>query len=1320
MVSKFSVKKPMTVAVAVILVILLGVISFMHMTTDLLPSLDLPYVAVITTYPGASPEKIEQTVTKPLEKTIATTSGVEKLTSVSSENSSMIIVQFTQGTNMDSAMIDLNGKIDLVKGAFDDAVSAPTLMRINPDMMPVMVASVDADGRSLTETTDLVNETVLPALERVAGVASVSASGLVEDRLEVTLSQEKIDALNDRLLAAVDSKLAETQQQLDDAEAKLNDAETTLNSQSQSQTQQLAQGSQALAAGQQQLQSALTNLPATEQDLKDQLTELKNQRDLLKAAVDGLAQIDAACPDIPGALAGLAGGIDQVQSAIDGLDAQIEVLEALPNLDEVQQAQLAALRQARDEAQAQLDPLKTQQAQLQQLQQQRDALMENLKQMNMETPEAQQAALLQLDTGITQLEQGLAALPETKEQLQQQLNELNEKATQLESGKVMLSTELAKASAQLSQSKVQLEQGKTQFEAARETAYQNAGLDGVITAEMLSGVLQAENFAMPAGSITEDGQSYIVKVGDAFAQTEELSGLVLMDTKVEGVGEVTLADVADIAVSDNAGEYYAKINGNDGVLLTLQKQSTASTTEVCHNIQDTMEALMAENPGLHLISLQDQGRYIDIIIRTVLENLLMGGALAIVILFIFLRDIKPTMIIAFSIPISLMFAVTLMYFTGVTMNIISLSGLALGVGMLVDNSIVVIENTYRLRAQGMSAAQAAVKGASQVAGAIVASTLTTICVFLPIVFTEGISRQLFTDMGLTIGYSLVASLIVALTLVPAMSSGLLRHDVQKRHRIFDAITHFYAKVLRLALKHKLLPIALVLVLLVVSVFGALGNGTAFMPETDSQQVMVTLEMPEGSKQADTRAMADTVLERLIDIPGIQTVGALESSDTNMSLYVLLSEQRDQTSQQIGRAIEAATADLDCAVTASGSSMDISALGGSGIQVVLQGENLDTLTELAQDVQRMLQDVPGTKDVSDVLEGGNPELMVSVDKNRAMGYGLTVAQVYQQIAQKLKGETNATTLNLSEGDLPVVIVDPASQGITSANLGELEITTAAGNSAAQGQASAQVAIPGEDDEENGEDEEEAPKSVPLSDIAAISQRDSLSSINHTDQQRTLSVSTSVDADHNIGLVSDEIQKRLDAMEMPAGYSAAISGESETINSTMNDLILMIALAVVFIYLIMVAQFQSLRSPFIVMFTIPLAFTGGFLALWLCGFEVSIIAMLGLLVLAGIVVNNGIVFVDYANQLRAEGMERREALVEAGRARLRPILMTALTTILGLSTMAMGVGMGADMIQPMAVVTIGGLTYATLLTLFIVPILYDLMNKKAPKRVEIEEG
>ena len=430
-------------------------------------------------------------------------------------------------------------------------------------------------------------------------------------------------------------------------------------------------------------------------------------------------------------------------------------------------------------------------------------------------------------------------------------------------------------------------------------------------------------------------------------------------------------------------------------------------------------------------------------------------------------------------------------------------------------------------------------------------------------------------------------------------------------------------------------------LLVVSVFGALGNGTAFMPETDSQQVMVTLEMPEGSKQADTRAMADTVLERLIGIPGIQTVGALESSDTNMSLYVLLSEQRDQTSQQIGRAIEDATADLDCAVTASGSSMDISALGGSGIQVVLQGENLDTLTELAQDVQRMLQDVPGTKDVSDVLEGGNPELMVSVDKNGAMGYGLTVAQVYQQIAQKAQeARPNATTLNLSEGDLPVVIVDPASQGHHQRQPRRLEITTAAGNSAAQGQAGAQVAIPGRTTRRTGRTRRRPPNPMPLSDIAAISQRDSLSSINRTDQQRTLSVSTSVDADHNIGLVSDEIQKRLDAMEMPAGYSAAISGESETINSTMNDLILMIALAVVFIYLIMVAQFQSLRSPFIVMFTIPLAFTGGFLALWLCGFEVSIIAMLGLLVLAGIVVNNGIVFVDYANQLRAEGMERRE--------------------------------------------------------------------------------
>ncbi len=1165
MFAKFSVKKPMTVIVAVLLVIILGVISFTSITTDMLPSMDLPYVAVITTYPGASPEKVEQSVTKPLEQTLSTTGGVEGITSISSENMSMVILQFTQGTNMDSAMIEMSGSVDRVKAQLDDAVGAPTLMKINPDMLPVMVASVDIDGKTAYETSKVVQDTVIPALERVEGVASVTATGLVEEKLQITLNKDKIDALNKKVLASIDASLAEKQTELEEAAKKLADGK--------------------------------------------------------KQAEEGLTQAQAA--------------VKQAQEGLDALAQQQEALAAKkaadlanPQLNAEQKAQLAIQYAAQEKA---------------------------------------------LADGIAQAEKGLEKAQGMADQLTATLSEL---AKQEE----------------------QLRQGQSQFEAAREEAYKQADMGTVITEAMIGQILAAENFSMPAGSLTDNGQSYAVKVGDAFASVEELSGLELMKLEAADNGVVKLSDVADIAMADNAGEMYAKINGNDGILLSMLKQSGASTAEVSHAIQKAMDKLAEEGEGLHILALSDQGKYIDIVINSVLQNLLMGGALAVLILLLFLRDIKPTAIIAVSIPVSLLFAVAMMYFSGVTMNVISLAGLALGVGMLVDNSIVVIENIYRLRAEGVPAAAAAVKGASQVAGAITASTLTTICVFLPIVFTEGISRQLFTDMGLTIAYSLIASLIIAMTLVPTLASRTLRKSVEKKHRLFEGFTQGYGKALGWSLRHRAVVLAAAVVLLAVSVLGAVSMGTAFMPSMDSSQIMVSMEMPKDSTDAEIRQMSDTVIDRLLEIEDVETVGAMQgggmmsSGSGGVSMYVLLKEKRAHTSDEVAALIGDKTADLPCEVTAQGSSMDISAMGGSGLEVTVKGDDMDRLQAIAKDVAAMMKEVEGTAEVSDGLEDTAPEIRVTVDKNKAMGYGLTVAQVYQKVAAALQTETTATTLTVENKEYPVIVLKGEEELLTKETLGEMTFSVT----------------------ENGEE-----TTVKLSDIAAVTVEQGLSSILREGQMRTLTVSAAIDVEHNIGLVSRELEKKLDGYGVPEGYTLEISGENETINSTLTELLKMVGLAIVFIYLIMVAQFQSLKSPFIVMFTIPLAFTGGLLALWMTGMEISVISMLGFLVLAGIVVNNGIVFVDYVNQLRLEGMEKTEALVLAGRTRIRPILMTALTTILGLFTLALGIGEGADMLQPMAVVTIGGLTYATLLTLFVVPALYSLFHRKPMKKIELEE-
>ena len=1343
MLPQFSVRKPYTVLVAVVLVLVLGVISFTGMTTDLLPAMELPYVVVMTTYPGASPEKIETTVTKPLEAVLGTTGGIKNVSSVSSENASIVILEFEQGTNMDSAMIELSSNVDLVSGQMDDAVGTPMLMKISPDMLPVMVASVDMDGMDVKEISAFADETVMPAFERIDGVASVDATGLVEQQVTVTLDQAKIDALNDKVLAGVDSGLADAQRELRegqakvaDGKAKLAEGEAALESQKGSALDKLAQGSA-------QVDGASATLSAL---LSEETTLTANQK-AFEAERDGYTQAKQGYEGINTALAGARDTARQAaaaaakQGVLDSVNALLAQMgrpavgtyeEAAAVYAQLQQTQpgLPALpdpavvgEQAAAAVPANVDALLAlDDASFEAFKTQAGALPggEQLAALTKESLTQLRDAVLRADTRLPEVEAELsnittrlAVISGMKPALEENLKKAQDAYAELEKGKMTAVNELTRGEVTLSTTKTQLEDAEQkladaqeQFDQARDAAYKKADLSGVLTADMLGNILMAQNFNMPAGYITEGEEQYLVKVGEEYASLEELENTLLMHMDVDGVGDVRLSDVADIALTDNAGESYAKVNGNDGVVLSFQKQSTASTATVSQRINSAIAQLQEQNPGLHITPLMDQGDYIDMVVGSVLSNLLWGGLLAIIVLIFFLKDAKPTFIVACSIPFSLMCAITLMYFTDVTLNIISLSGLALGVGMLVDNSIVVIENIYRLRSLGVPASKAAIQGAKQVSGAIFASTLTTICVFLPIVFTQGISRELFTDMGLTIAYSLLASLVVALTLVPAMGAAVLKNTKEKSHRWFDAFVEGYQRLLGWALRHKAPVLAGVTALLAISIFLTTQMGTAFIPAMDSPQMSAILTMPRGAAQQDAYAMADTVMERIAAVDGVETVGAMSggsgmssmmggsSSGGSITYYILLSDDRTATNADVSAAIEAQVADLDCTVEVQESTMDMSALGGSGVELVITGRGLDEMNAIADDLRGILRSTEGLVDISENSVTGNPETRITVDKYKAMQHGLTVAQIYSELAAELKAENTATTLTLDGTDTPVVVVKPAGQAPTRGNIMDHAFTVT-----------------------NAEGEEET---VRLYDIAAKQETDSVSSINRENGARTMSVSAGVDARHNIGLVSRELEKKLADYELPEGYTVEIAGENETINSAMTDLVKMIALAVVFIYLIMVAQFQSLMSPFIVMFTIPLAFTGGLLALWLTGSELSIIAMLGFLILAGVVVNNGIVFVDNINQLRLAGMDRTEAILETGRTRIRPVLMTALTTILAMSTMALGIGDGAEMTQPMAIVTIGGLTYATLLTLLVVPVLYDIFRKKPLYDPELDDA
>lgn len=1273
MLAKFSVKKPLTVLVAVILVLILGFVSFTSMTPDLLPNMDFPMAVLMTTYPGASPEEVETTVTKPLEQSMATLENINAVTSSSGENYSILFLEFNDSVNMDAISVDIREKISLIEGAWPESVGTPYLMKINPNILPVMIAAVDLDGADVTELTSFLNDTLINKLEGVAGVASISTSGAIEKQMNVLLSQEKIDAVNEKMQAALADQFDKADAELADAKAELENGKQELQNGHETLREEMGKAEGEIYSGKAQLDAADAAISAALEQADEQLPELKSQSKKMDQLIATLDQLEAA------------------QAAFDEQIAAIEAREDL-----TQEQKDAAIEQI------------TSSVEYHQVQIALDQIDDSLDEMGLNRQTIRTAASA-LEESVSGLESAMEYLEETQDGLSDGKITLEDAIAQMNEKKAGAEWEIYSALVQILIGETSLDSAQQQLDDARLEAEKN-DLGDTLTMDMVSSLLTAQNFSMPAGYITENGVDYLVRVGDKISDLEELQNLLLFDPGIEGMEPVYLRDVADIFLSDNAAETYAKMGKNNGVILSFNKQSNYATAEVTENLQKRFEQLCQEYEGLHFTPLMDQGDYIHMIINSVLENLAFGAVLAIIILLFFLKDVRPTFIIAVSIPVSVIFAIVLMYFSGVTLNMISLSGLAVGVGMLVDNSIVVIENIYRLRGKGYSAIQAAVSGAMQVAAAITSSTLTTVCVFLPIVFIEGVTRQLFTDMALTITYSLLASLIVALTVVPAMAQRTLRKNALKEHPWFDKLRNAYEKALGWTLKKKWVVLCGSLALLAFSLVWALSRGFSFMPSVDSAQISLELQMPEDSTLEQTAQVSDEIIERISAMDEVENVGAMLSSGTgsmlgmggsgedvtSVSMYILLKEDASTPVDELSRQISDACSNLGGEVTVSGSfdlgSM-MTTLGGSGVSINLYGDDLDLLQSTAEEIAGILKQVDGVAEVDNGIGDTTPELRITVDKQKAMENGLTVAQVYAEIAAAMKNETTSTTLNLENNDVSVVIVDGSATEISREEIENHAFTVT-----------------------NSEGEE---SQILLKEIASFSHTQSLSTIQRDAQRRYLTVSATLQDGYNVSLVTADVQKALEDYSLPAGLSIEFAGENETIMESIFELLKMLLMAVAFIYLIMVAQFQSLKYPFIVLFTIPLAFTGGLLGLMVCGMEISVISMIGFVMLAGIIVNNGIVLIDYVNQLRAEGVPTFEALVEAGATRLRPILMTTLTTVLGLSTMALGLGTGAQMMQPVAIVCIGGLLYATLMTLFVVPAIYDMMNKKEIHTVSEEE-
>lgn len=1291
MLSKLSVKKPYTVIVGVILVIVLGAVSLTKMTTDLLPDMSLPYALVITTDMGASPEKVESDVTAPVEASMATTSSIKNVSSASYDNYSMVILEYEQNANMDSVIIEIQQKLDQLEGSFPDGAGKPMIMQIDPDMMPVMVASADVEGMTQSEISDYVENELSPVLESIDGVASVSTTGTVEENIHVTLDQDKIDALNQKIQSKIEEQFTEPQEQLDQAAEQVESGRRQMESGKDQLANQLGQAENEVINGKSQAFVA-------ESDLSQNYTVLKATDELIKRAIPELQSIYEQGM-------GLKADIEQAQkeaqmNSDDGSRRIEELLEeAKISGDQEQINQILAMTGENQESIAEAGK------RLELLQEELLELNTSLNQQWADQLAALNVSLSSIDDipqVITQLSQkqveiqtAMAALQTAQEQVTDGKTTLDDAYVTLNRMEIDGILEMSEASAQLAVGEVRLEQGQEKLDESKQSALDSADLNQILSVEILGGILTAQNFSMPAGYVNEDKKQYLVRVGDKVSSVEKLKDLVLVDVGLDGIEPIRLSDVAETEVVDDTGDSYSKVNGNPAIMLSIEKQTGYSTGDVTKRIKTRFESLEKENDKLHMTILMNQGVYIDTIVESVMENMIVGAILAVLILILFLKDIKPTLVIACSIPLSVVFAIVLMYFTGISLNIISLSGLALGVGMLVDNSIVVIENIYRLRNQGLSIRKAAVEGAGQVAGAIFASTLTTVCVFAPIIFTEGITRQLFVDIALTIAYTLAASLIVALTFVPMMASGALKNTREIKHPWFDRILDGYEKVLRVALRFKPIVLICVVVFLVASVTLSVSKGFTFMDmNMETEQLTVTVSAKEDEKLTfeELTERADEVVDKISGISGVDSIGAMAGgggimsmggSTDSVTMYVLIDDS-GATGSEITASIQALTADLDCDVNTDSSASDMSSFFGSGISVRVSGKDLDKLQKLAGQIAEVVEKTEGTVDVDDGLGDTTPSFTVKVDKEKAAKYGMTTAQVYQLVYKQLASNTSSTTISTDLKDYKVYVQSGEQADVTPGDIRKLTFPYT--------------------DRISGETTD-----IPLKDIAEFEEGESLNVINRSSQTRYISVTAGVDEDHNVTLVSNQIQKGLDKIKLPDGYEISMTGEDETIRDAMNQLYLMLILAVVFIYLIMVAQFQSFLSPFIIMFTIPLAFTGGFFALFVTDNEVGVVSMIGFVMLAGVIVNNGIVLVDYINQLRREGMDKKEAIVTAGRTRLRPILMTALTTILAMSTMAMGLGSGSEMMQPMAIVTEGGMLYGTLLTLIVVPCIYDLFTR-----------
>ena len=1282
---KFSVKKPFTVLVAVIMVLMLGFVSISNMQTNLLPDVSTPYLMVVTVYPGASPERVESEVSDVMENALGTVAGVESITATSAENYSLLLMHFAEGTDMNSALVKVSNKVDQTTSSLPSSCLSPSIIEYSLNMNAFMTVAVSREGSDVYDLSDFVSDTLVPYVERKGGVSSVSANGLIEKMVQVQLSQEKVDAINERLLEVIDARLADARAQLDAAEAQIEAGRAEYNRQFKNFNKTVSNTVMQQYSG--EVGNAVETVRKQAQALLDSVNQL-------------IAVVQE--PEIQQALIDVRDGLQRVmdkfnETGMKDIDSLIEIVAELREIT---------------------DKLTT-------------ALQQLQERLNTETGTEGSTATDLVDD--LQVQQSLSTV----------YNTLNDVIKAMDDVPGLMSTfsdalgtysqqqleaymQFTEAREMLNEYEKQLETAKQTYEDAKEKAMASSDVSKMLDIDTLAQLIYAQNFSMPAGYVKDSsGKSWLLKVGEEYDSIDDISGALLLH--VDGFGDVRLSDVADVEVIDNAEASFTRLNGERAAVLKIYKGSSSSASTVSDNCLSAFKELEAQYDGLHVVVLSNQGNYITIIVKSILSSMIIGAALAIIVLALFLRDIKPTLVVGFSIPLSVLFAVVLMYFTGMDLNVMTLAGLSLGIGMLVDNSIVVIENIYRLRSRGVPAPRAAVQGTKQVGMSIVASTLTSVCVFLPVVFSSSLVKSLMQPMSLCIGYCLMASLLVAVTVVPAAASTVLKKAEPKQLKWFDKIQNKYAKSLEWCFQHRALPLVAAVALLVFCGWRVVSMGVELLPTITSNEAIVTLTTTKDLSKEDSYAIAEKAIDAMLNVDNVEEVGittdtrvagmdvgqlGLPSAITDLlnaansygtyQVNVMLNESLSSTQIETARqALEDALSGIeDCTATVEISGMqELTSQLASGLSVKIYGADSDTLTQLSEKVVEIVNDTEGFANATNGLGSGDATINLQIDRDKVRSYGLTVAQVYQQIAAKLATTTTAQTPVSVDGRTMSVEISDNLDPVTKENM--MDITFETSVMSADGTTTTGT--------------------CKLSDIATWVTGSAPNSITSQNQTRYVTVTADTLDGYNTTVQARELEKKLEAFalsdEMPEGCSFSMGGESDSVNYMVKEMVQWMGLALPFVYLVMVAQFQSLLSPFIVLFTVPLAFTGGLLGLLLTGQQLTMISLMGFIVLMGTVVNNGIVFVDYTNQLRMGGMERRAALIATGKTRMRPILMTTLTTVLAMLQLVFSNDMASQLMSGMAIVIICGLTYATIMTLYVVPLLYDLLFKKPPLNIDV---